>query len=383
MAVSLIKNNNLELSLLISILQTDTDVVSNPTIDWALFYKLVIRHRVWHLVHKALLETAPPILPVITKRCQQDTLHLLNTANETIRIAAKFNEQTVEHCFIKGILLNVHIYGGLGTRPCRDIDVWIKLSDYPRAINALLSLGYKKKLPTYELSGFKQSYYMQHRHDMAFYHPDKRILIEPHFRLDYFGINFFPWESLTRKSIRVFNQDIMTLDDDYHLLYLMIHGSIHAWIRLRWLQDIALFIQSNKCDLKHVVDLAKQIKCEHLFEQTLLLINELFPSNNEVISPFIQKPSRKSLQLAALSKQFIEGDYEMTDGFRHYKMFFKYRFYLAKLAVKGQKLQAILGDLFKIDEVFQYATFPDKLAFMYYLIYPIWVIKYAWRSIRR
>ena len=284
---------------------------------------------------------------------------------------------------MKGILLNLHLYGGLNTRPCRDIDVWIKPSDYARAINVLISLGYIKKLPTYELTGFKQSYYMQHRHDMAFYHPDKRILIEPHFRLDYFGINFFPWGLLTRKSIRVFNQDIMTLEDNYHLLYLMIHGSIHAWIRLRWLQDIVLFIQSNKCDLNHIMDLAKQIKCEHLVEQTLLIVHDLFPTCRASIASFIQNPSHKSLQLAALAKQFIEGDYEMTDGFRHYKMFFKYRYYLAKLAVKGQKRQAIFGDLFKIDEVFQYATFPDKLAFMYYLVYPLWVIKYAWQSLRR
>ena len=61
-------------------------------------------------------------------------------------------------------------------------------------------------------------------------------------------------------------------------------------------------------------------------------------------------------------------------------MFFKYRFYLAQLAVRGQKLHAILGDLFKIDELFVYVTFPDKLSFMYYAVYPLWVIKYVLKS---
>ena len=69
MVMSLIKNNQPELLLLLSILQADTNIVSPPNIDWQLFYKLVIRHRIWHQVHKALPETNTPIFPWITKRC--------------------------------------------------------------------------------------------------------------------------------------------------------------------------------------------------------------------------------------------------------------------------------------------------------------------------
>lgn len=387
MAVSLIEHKQIELLLLISALQQHPSIKIDPTIDWNLFYTLVIRHRVWHQVLKALththINTHPiPIFPIITKHCKTDKFRLLITANETVRIAEEFTKNAVEHCFIKGMLLNVYLYGSLDARPCRDIDVWIKLSDYPRALEALRSLGYKQKLPGYALSGFKQTYYMSHRHDMAFYHPERGILIEPHFRIDYFGINFFPWETLVRKPIQLLNKGIMTLEDDYHLLYLMIHGSIHAWIRLRWLQDIALFIQSNRCDLDNLMNLAKQIQCQHLVEQTLMLVNDLFTLNNTQLVTLIQNPSRRATQLATLSKQFIAGNFEMTDGFRNPKMFFKYRFYLAKLAVKGQKIHAVFGDLFKIDELFQYITFPDKLSFMYYLVYPVWVLKFIWKSVR-
>ena len=275
----------------------------------------------------------------------------------------------------------MHVYGGLNTRPCRDIDIWVDVNTYSSAVAVLLSLGYQKKSPRYELTGFKERWYMRHKHDMAFYHPKRRVLVELHFRLSYLGLDFFPMSAITRKPINLFNAPILALDDDYHLLYLMIHGAIHAWIRLRWLQDIALFIGNNQCDLTRVYDLATQIKCQHIVEQALILVNDCFKLKHPVLTQLIQNPSHRGIRLAAIAQQFITADYEMTDGIKNINMFFKYRVYLAKLAVRGQKLHAVVGDLFKIDEVFLCVNLQDKISFIYYLIYPIWVIKYVLKSI--
>jgi hypothetical protein len=340
---------------------------------------LVLRHRVWHQVHNALHHhtSTIPIAATLAQHCHKDKRRILITASETIRIADEFTKKVIKHCFIKGTLLNVHIYGGLNTRPCRDIDIWVDVNTYSSAIATLLSLGYQKKLPGYKLTGFKKRWYMRNKHDMAFYHPTRHILVELHFRLSYFGLDFFPLSAITYNPIYLFNVPILAPDNDYHLLYLMIHGAIHAWIRLRWLQDIALFINNNQCDLKHVYDLATQIKCQHIVEQALILVNNHFNLTHSTLTQLIQNPSRRGLRLAAIAQQFITADYEMTDGIKNINMFFKYRIYLSKLAVNGQKLRAIVGDLFKIDELFLYFTFPDKISFMYYLIYPLWVIKYV------
>ena len=61
------------------------------------------------------------------------------------------------------------------------------------------------------------------------------------------------------------------------------------------------------------MNLAKQLKCQHLVEQTLLLVNDLFTLSNTQLVTLIQNPSRRGAQLAVLSKQFIAADYEMTD----------------------------------------------------------------------
>jgi len=381
-------NRNIELTLILNMLQHQSSVtklVFDPAINWKLFYKLVRRHRVWHQVHNALRNNPSdcPITQELARFCETDKRRILITAGETVRVARLFTSQAIEHCFVKGTLLNVHLYGGLNTRPCIDIDVWVNANTYSAAVTALLSSGYIKKLPTYELKGFKERWYMRHKHDMAFYHPEKNMVVELHFRLSYLGLDFFPLTAISLAPISLLNIPILAPEDDYHVLYLMIHGAIHAWIRLRWLQDIALFIKNDQCDLNHVYDLAKQINCQHIVEQTMILVNNLFVMNNPVVTQLIQNSSHRATQLATIAQEFIAADYEMTDGIRNINMFFKYRFYLARLAVHGQKLHAVLGDLFKLDELFVYVTFSDKLSFMYYAIYPLWVIKYVLKSISK
>lgn len=379
-----------ELALILNTLQAHAphgrSLFIDPTINWSLFYRLVRRHRVWHPVRKALIpvnhsESTIPIAQALSNHCQRDQRRILITAGETIRIARAFEKKAIAHCFVKGTLLNVHLYGGLNTRPCKDIDVWVDANTYAEAMATLIELGYQKTYPTYDLTGFKEAYYLSHKHDLAFTHPTLHVVVELHFKLNYFGIDFFPLNTVPLSRIGLLNVPILAPEDHYHLLYLMIHGSIHAWLRLRWLHDIALFIDSNRCDLNDVWRLAGLLKCQHIVEQTLILVNTLFSTHHSALAPFIQSPSRRAMRLASLAQQLIGSGYEMTDGVSNIKMFIKYRFYLAKLAIHGKKIQAIWGDLFKIDMLFPTMTVPKRLSFLYYLAYPFWIMRLIWKSI--
>jgi len=370
---------NVELQFIISLLQgTDSkqkELFNHPSFCWNTFYKIVIKHRVWHQAFAALTaqKIQPPIYKQLARRCEKDKLRIIATAGETLRIAHSFSENDIQHCFIKGTVLNEFLYGSLTTRPCRDIDIWVDDLNLERAADVLIALGYQKKAPIYKLSGFKQHYYMTHKHDVAFYHPQRKILIELHFRLAYFGINFFTQNQVQFKSVLLCNTLVQTLDDDYHLLYLMLHGASHAWVRLRWLNDIVLYIKSNRCSLARVMALAEKIHCTHIVEETLILIRDLFGINSQLLD----NPSARASLLANMAKRFIASDYEFGGSAGMFKKeFFSYRFYLARLAAPGQKINAILGDLFKIDNVFPYVTFPYALRFLYYLVYPLWVVKY-------
>lgn len=372
------------LSLIQWIFADGKGVASDSSIRWDIFYKLVFKHRLWHPIRAALVENGlhPPIFNKLTAQCKKDQLNILNSAGETLRLSKTFRENTIQHCFIKGTVLNEFLYGALGTRPCRDIDVWIDSAHFEKAVDVLIANGYQKKLPTYTLSGFKKQYYMNHKHDIALYHPQKKILVELHFRLSYFGLPFFTQDLVAFKSVLVCNTPVQTLDDDYHLLYLMIHGAIHAWIRLRWLIDILLYIKSQRCSLVRVLSLAEEINCRHIVEQSLLLVRDLFAYENELMHHLVQRAGKRSVQLAQTAKLFIVSDYEFgTSSGIFKKEFFIYRLYLVRLAAEGQKLQALWADLFKIDNLFPFVTLPSSLRFLYYFMYPLWVCKYIlWRK---
>lgn len=421
--MTLTLKKNIELKIILAVLQGNQleleSLVTNPSVNWKVLYKLILLHRVWHQVYAAFtplttslksplvvanLRSNPEarasqacndegvnndettseaqysisIYSQLEYLCKKDKMRILTTAAETLRIAREFTKHNLQHCFLKGVSLNESLYGGLITRPCKDIDVWVDMASYRRAMETLFALGYKKTLPIYELKGFKEDYYIQHKHDIAFYHEDHKIEVELHFRLSYFGINFFSPSPKIFKSTHLLNTPIQTLEDNYHLLYLMIHGAIHGFIRLRWLNDIALYINKNEISLTYILELAKQIHCEHIVVQTLILIRDMLRLETLEIQTILSNPNKRSAKLATFCKSFITDGYELNCGAGVFnKHFYNYRFYLIKLAVKGQRMNAALGDLFKIDNVFPHVTFPVQLKFMYYALYPAWIIKYV------
>lgn len=373
-----------ELNLIMLILQ---DQLSNakfmqlsPHICWDYLYTLIIRHRIIEQVYDKLINI--PHIPTnfMTKLKQsnhQIKLSLLNMHAETIRITRILEQHDLPYIIVKGVPLAIEIYGGSDKRQCKDIDLWVTPDNLEKAQKLLIDAGYQQTLPSYQLNGYKKDYYLRHKHDLALFHTKRKVEIELHFRLEYFGIKFFRFDQVTTQQIISNKCQIVTLQHDYHILYLMLHGAIHAWSRLRWLHDIYLYIMQDKCNLTRVYQLSLQLNCNHIVLQTLSLLDRVYNCRTPEINQLLSQIDKRSLLLAQNAHQFIVADYELTGGHGIFnKMFFKYRRYLARLAAKGQRHQAIFGDLFKIDRLFPYLNLPRGCEFGYYLLYPLWIIKY-------
>lgn len=373
-----------ELSLILLILQNQLNNTKFMQlllqIRWDYLYTLIIRHRVIEQVYSELKNT--PQIPVnfIAKLRQtnhQIKFNLLNMHAETIRITRILEEHDLPYIIVKGIPLAIEIYGGSDKRQCKDIDLWVTPDNLEKVQKLLIDAGYQQTLPSYQLSGYKKNYYLCHKHDLAFFHSERKVEIELHFRLEYLGINFFKFNQVATQQIISNKDQIVTLQHDYHVLYLMLHGAIHAWSRLRWLHDIYLYVTQDKCNLTNVYQLSLKLDCSHIALQTLSLLNKVYNYQTPEINQLLSKIDKRSVLLAQTAHQFIVADYELTGGHGIFsKMFFKYRFYLSKLAAKGQRHQAIFGDLFKIDRLFPYFNLPRGCEFGYYLLYPLWIIKY-------
>lgn len=349
-------------------------------INWDYLHTLTIRHRIVEQIYAKLRELpqVPAIFITKLKQAQQRTkFNLLNLYAENIRITRIFEQHNLPYIIVKGVPLALEIYGGGDKRQCKDIDLWVTPDKLEQATQLLIDAGYLQTLPNYHLYGYKKDYYLSHKHDLALFHPQRNVEVELHFRLEYFGIKFFTFDQVKTHCITTNNSQIVTLEHDYHVLYLMLHGAIHAWSRLRWLHDIYLYIKQNKCDLMYIHQLSLQLDCSHIVLQTLSLLVEMYNHQAPEINELLTLMDNRSTFLAESAHQFIVADYELTGGHGIFsKMFFKYRWYLSKLAAQGQRRQAIFGDLFKIDRLFPYITLPRGLELGYYLLYPLWIFKY-------
>lgn len=375
-----------ELELLLNILRYDankTDFVPNkdPAINWDHLLQLIIRHRVTPQVFYQIdnLHNVPiKFIADLRQLNYKIKMQNLNALGEIIRITKGLTENNIPYIIVKGIPLAQLVYKDTYIRQAKDIDLLVDITNLDEAQNLIIKLGYTTIRPTYPLTNFKESYYLLHRHDIALYNQQRSVEVELHFNLNYLGIPFFKLADIPTKTLTINNNTIYIPNNEYDLLYLMLHAAIHAYSRLRWLHDIVLFLENTDIDINKVFALSKTLHIEHIVIQALLLIKKLYRTDNTAINFLIEQNSNKqAVYLAKTAEKFIFANYELSDNNKAYdKMFILYRFYLLRLACKGQKLQALFGDLFKIDTIFPYVTMPKHLSSGYYILYPIMVIKY-------
>lgn len=108
---------------------------------------LIERHRVWNLVmnninklpRRAFSDEFYTWLESENRRCKQQTLLQFKTQTE---LAKMFSQAGIKFRFFKGIDLSLRLYGNLGSRFSRDIDVLVPVEDALSAEQILLNYGY-------------------------------------------------------------------------------------------------------------------------------------------------------------------------------------------------------------------------------------------------
>lgn len=372
-----------ELKLILAIITQQSVLEINPNLNWGYFIKLVIRHRIIEQVYlRVKIEKSIPeaISVRLAEMCQRQRMNLLVLSAETIRLSRELTKAGIGYAVVKGIPVAVEAYGGATKRQCKDIDLWVDLNNWDSAVAIMEACGYKQTRPDYPLTGFKWDYYINRNHDFEFFNSEKKIQVELMFRASYLGVDFPKLSQLPLSVINVSNNQVMTLRDDYHLLLLIVHGAVHAWHRLRWLLDIYLLIQQNKVDLTKLLELSDQFDCRHMVIQCLWLLNKAFNLSTSEVMPQIPDINTKDLCMAELLFEFVIADYELTGGHGLFnRMFYKYRWYLTQITPAKKRWLVIRHDLFKIDKTFKGLTLPSGFEFGYYLLYPLYVIKYIIR----
>lgn len=340
-------------------------------IDWEHFLQLTLHHRVYPLLYKRIKELNVDFVPskvlgMLQQYYQKNIFQMLMLTGESESISRIFIDQKIRTLFLKGSILGAHLYGDLSLRTSSDVDILIPIEDLERAESMLLKLGYVKD--DYILTVLND--WKWRHHHITFIHPQKKIKVEIHWRLNpgpSWNQSFDDlWERKKKSSITDF--PLYMLGDEDLFLFLVSHGARHGWSRLRWLVDIDKLV-NRELNWNCVKKLLKKFQHTSVGGQALLLSSELLnsyiPQELKAISE-----SRKSKKLAERAlfyvRQIVNLHVEpLPEDIAHY-----HKNHLFLLMSFKQKVLFILSFLFPYPEDAQTLPLPKALHFLYFPLRP-------------
>ena len=233
--------------------------------DWHRFLHVCHRHGIEALVGAGLLhasvELPEHVRSVLAGRATQIAASNLRRAAEESRLFNRFATAGVDLIFVKGTTGALLAYGSLAVKTALDIDMLVSAADLDRACALLAGLGYERVIPEPALSGAAFRRWLSHSKEMLWINPDMGTVVELHFALiDNPHLLSKVGMASPRQMVRHGNALCLpTLATEELFAYLSVHGTIHLWARLKWLADVAAFIESNGLD------------CERLYRSSLTL----------------------------------------------------------------------------------------------------------------
>ncbi|WP_411738680.1 nucleotidyltransferase family protein [Peribacillus sp. S4] len=297
-----------ELRLLLQIInmknKEGTDPINNKNfidIDWELFLQLAMHHRIYPLVYSKLNKIDVELIPLyviqaLSQEYKENTFQMLHLSGEMERLSKLFTENNIRLLFLKGPAIAADIYGDISLRTSKDLDILIPITDLKKAELLLFNCGYEKEGVSSTSTIRKWG-----SHHVSYYHSQKKIQIEIHWRLYRPPAKEPSFDELWKRKRVSFltSYPVYFFGEDDLFLYLVTHGAKHGWFRLRWLADVDQIIRKRNFT-KGDYSLLKKYQHSYLIGQALILSSQLFETPiHEGILPLIkEKRSRKLAKLA-------------------------------------------------------------------------------------
>ncbi|KIL49378.1 hypothetical protein KP78_08460 [Jeotgalibacillus soli] len=346
--------------------------------DWELFLKLALHHRVFPLLSSKIKMLDEELVPSSVKqhlkgRYTQNTFQMLHLSGEMEYVSKLFSENDIHTLFLKGPVLAKELYGHLSLRTSSDLDFLIPIQHLERAEALLAGLGYEKD--DY-IETILNDWRWRHHH-VTYYHPQKRIKLEIHWRL-HPGPGREPsfqelWKR--KRQTTLTSTPVYLLGKEDLFVFLVAHGARHGWSRIRWLVDIQQMLK-QELDWSMVYSFFKTFHNPDVGGQAIILASQLL--NTEItrkMRPFIT--GQRPLKLAQEAIFYLETMVNLHNDPVPKEVSRYHSSHLFSLMTGKQKLYFIISFLHPYPEDAETLPLPKKLHFLYFPLRPmLWV----WRK---
>ena len=207
--------------------------------------------------HQVIVELAPVLSQLdevyseseykdLSALVEQEVIRQMRLAREMLSILSLYEKEGIKVVPFKGPALSHELYGEYVRKTSSDLDLLVSPDQLMQAERLLFQKGYTSK--KYEFNHFNRlywSFFKRFNYHGAYFNANEGILIELHWKF-FATADAFPKKH--RQVIRdSLNQErkgehyVKLVKEDL-IVYLAMHGTVHLWIRLKWILDIRGFM---------------------------------------------------------------------------------------------------------------------------------------------
>jgi hypothetical protein len=229
--------------------------VSRP-LDWNHFTHLVRRHRVAALVWNGLRHAKVDLPGYVARTLAHDAAAIaaqnLANAAEEARLYKAFSEAGIGICLVKGTTLGALAYDTISLKAAWDIDLLIEKRDTQKACALLTDFGYERKVPDSKFSEAQFRRWVNNTKETLWINPQRGVAVELHTALvDNAELRRAIGSPSSQQMVKISdNICLPTLVTERLFLYLMIHGALHHWSRIKWLADMSALALTEGIDFE-------------------------------------------------------------------------------------------------------------------------------------
>jgi hypothetical protein len=219
-------------------------------IDWSYLIQLALRHGLMPLLYRNLKTTHPDAVPKGTLE-QLRKYFLINASRniyltqELIKLLHLLEKDGIVAITYKGPAMAACIYGDITLRQFCDLDILIQEKDVPGARKLLISQGYRPTLTFQNAVEEKVYFQAPFKRSLHFGREDGKVPLDLHWGVESKYLSFASdldlFEHLEETSLD--GHLIKTINLDYLIFLICLHGAQHAWAQINWICDMAELIK--------------------------------------------------------------------------------------------------------------------------------------------
>jgi hypothetical protein len=237
------------------------------TLDWTEYLRLIDRHRTpalsWAALKRVLgIEIPPSAEQELRRRSDACRMQAMRHCIHLASVLKAFNRAGIPVMPLKGLLLSFELYADVGLRQSYDLDLAVAQDDIRRAQVCLQDLGWRLDSSYGPMTPRQWERLWRTEQHLEFTQPQGDCALELHWRnvWDTPDMENARWARSTPVAWQGCTYQAMNPIDQ--ALYLCSHGGRHAWVRAKWLGDMARIHADGRIDWQAALDQARSVEQE-------------------------------------------------------------------------------------------------------------------------